>query len=534
MALALEIEYLGGVYFAAIGPDSEAPDWPPQPDRIFSALVATWGAHDGLKEAQAEREALEWLERQSPPVCEASNAEVRTTPSVFVPPNDYVVPRNELTSVRWYRDYLSRGISPPKEGGHHKAWKNAWGAMPDERKRSGSGLLKDRCFPASRPHNPIVRYIWDEEPDESAFNALDRLARDTAYVGHSSSLTRCRFTRLEAIPMNTPLEPQYRVYPGRLKELRECYERFQQSANKKDRPRPGALVTAKTKAPEQRSNTFSDRWLILEHVDGEMPDIRAAAIVSRGIRTALMSGYGQIDETIPTIVSGHETDGSPARTPHMAVVPLSFTGFAHADGRVLGFALVPTTNFNLLEDETFRKVLRKLAPLNDDYGRRVLEVKSAQGTTTNQAFALKFSPSFEAPPGFRFSLKPTVYTDTACRFATVTPIVLDRYLKKRGGARIEEISELVATACERIGLPRPAAVFPDKHSALQGAVSAYPSGRGPAWLNWRLPDALAGRQLTHAVIEFAEPVEGPVLLGAGRFSGIGLCRPLNQSGGERR
>ncbi len=521
MALTLEIEFLSGVCFAAIGPDSEAPDWPPQPDRIFSALVATWGAHD---EPQAEREALEWLEKQLPPMCVASEADARTTPSVYVPPNDYKLPRGELTAVRWFRDYLLQRISPPKEGGHRKAWKSAWDVMPDERKRSG---LKGRYFPSTRPHNPVVRYFWNEEPEEHTLNALDQLARDTAYVGHSASLTRCRFIRSEVAAVDRLQAPKRRVYAGRLRELGESYERFKQSADKKDRPRLGAPVAAKQHAPESRGNVFSDRWLILEHVGGEMPDIRAAAIVARGIRTALMSGYGQIDAEVPPVVGGHEADGSPARAPHMAVVPLSFTGFSYADGRVLGFALVPPSGSDLLQDEAFRKVLRKLAPLNDDYGRRVLEVKSAHGAAANQAFALKLSPSFETSSGLR-SLDPALYTWTARRFATVTPVVLDRHLKKRGEARIEEISEQVATACKRIGLPRPVSVFPDKHSAVQGAVSAYPSGRSPVWLNWRLPDSLAGRQLMHAVIEFAEPVEGPVLLGAGRFVGMGLCRPLGR------
>ncbi|HEU4654083.1 MAG TPA: type I-U CRISPR-associated protein Csb2 [Steroidobacteraceae bacterium] len=521
MALALEIEYLGGVCFAAIGPDSEAPDWPPQPDRIFSALVATWGVHD---EPSDEQEALQWLESQAAPMCAASDANARTAHSVFVPPNDYEVPGRELTAVPWFRDYLSLGISPPKEGGHLKAWKTAWSVLPDERKRSG---LKERYFPASRPYSSIVRYVWSDEPDDAAFSALDKLARDTAYIGHSASLTRCRFMRMESPPVEAAQEPKRRVYPGRLRELSECYTRFRQSTDKKDRPRPGDPVATKPKPPYARRNVFSDRWLILEHVDGEIPDIRAAAIVARGIRTALMSGYGQIGAPIPTVVCGHEADGSAARDPHMAVVPLSFIGFPHADGRVLGFALVPPTGSDLLEDETFRKVLRKLAPLHDGYGRRVLEVKSPYGAATNQAFAVKFSPSFEPSAALR-SLDPMLYTRAAHRFATVTPIVLDRFLKKQGEARIEEISELVAVACERIGLPRPSAVFPDKHSALQGAVSTYPSGRGPAWLNWRLPGALADRQLTHAVIEFAEPVEGPVILGAGRFIGNGLCRPLGQ------
>lgn len=527
MALALEIEFLGGVCFAAICPDNEAPDWPPQPDRIFSALVTTWGAHEGLNQAQAERAALEWLEQQPPPMCAASDREERTTPSVFVPPNDYAIPSGELQRVAWFRNYLGQGKRPPKEGGHKKLWQAAWSVMPDERKRSG---LKERLFPAARPHDPVIRYFWNEEPEESTLNALDQLARDTAYVGHSASLTRCRFMRSESAA-ETAQEPKRRIYKGRLQELSESYMRFLQSANKKDRPRPGDPMTAKPQTTEPRRSVFLDRWLILEHIGGEMPDARAAAIVARGIRTALMSGYGQVNAAVPAWVSGHESDGKPAREePHMAVVPLSFTGFPHADGRVLGFALVPPSNSDLLEDETFRKVLRTLAPLNDVYGRRVLEVKSAQGAAANQAFALKFSPSFEVSPGRR-SLDPALYIRAARRFATVTPIVLDRFLKKQGEARSGEISEQIAVACERIGLPRPVAVFPDKHSALQGAVSAYPSGRGPAWLNWRLPDSLAGRQLTHAVIEFAEPIEGPVLLGAGRFLGMGLCRAL---GGEKR
>ena len=112
-------------------------------------------------------------------------------------------------------------------------------------------------------------------------------------------------------------------------------------------------------------------------------------------------------------------------------------------------------------------------------------------------------------------------------FATVTPIALDRHLKQKGEARLEEVATQIARCCRNIGLPEPDAVGPDKHSAIEGAPSAYPSGKSPAWTNWRLPRSLASRQITHAVIRFAEPVEGPVILGAGRFVGLGLCRPLD-------
>jgi CRISPR-associated protein Csb2 len=51
-------------------------------------------------------------------------------------------------------------------------------------------------------------------------------------------------------------------------------------------------------------------------------------------------------------------------------------------------------------------------------------------------------------------------------------------------------------------------------------------------MNWRLPPSLATRQLTHAVIRFAEPIDGPVILGAGRFVGLGLCRPIDSEAAD--
>lgn len=489
MALALEIEFLGGVCYAAIGPDSGAADWPPQPDRVFSALVATWAAHG---QPDDERRALEWLEALPAPLCRHGEHDGRSSPVAFVPPNDPSVGRAKL----------------------------AGRVLPALRNRQA------RRFPASRLRDSLVHHYWSVEPDESTLAALDRLARDTAYVGHSASLTRCRFSR--ATPSEgVELRPAgRRVYPGRMRELCAAYARFERSADKKDRPSPGAMVSPTPSAPAPRPGVFSDQWLVLEHLDGQMPDLRAAPLVARGIRLALMSGYGQLGLPVPPELSGHEADGSPSRQAHMAVVPLSFTGFDHADGRVLGFALVPSASGALLADEDFLRVLRHLTQRRDaDTGRRVLELKSTEGSARDSAFSLLLTPSFEAPTGKR-SLDPSLYTLRARDFATVTPIALDRHLKARGIARQEEAAELVASACVHIGLPHPESVRVDKHATPQGAPSAYPSGDAPVWMRWRLPESLAGRTLTHAYIRFAEPVAGPVLLGAGRFVGLGLCRPI--------
>jgi CRISPR-associated protein Csb2 len=374
----------------------------------------------------------------------------------------------------------------------------------------------------------VLRFVWsDAAPDAATLSALDRLARDTSYVGHSSSLTRCRFTLERSTPDLTEAKaPERCVYPGRLQELRETYARFEKSASSKDRPLPGARVRSHPATGRIRTSHFADRWLILEHVGGEMPDVRACALVARTIRDALLAGYDRIGlgDRIPEVVSGHSPDGKATRLPHIAIVPLAFVGFVHADGHVMGYAVVPPEDGAILRDDVFRKALRVLAPMDEERGRRILTVRTKEGTPRDAAFSIELSPSFEAS---RRSLDPALYAARARTFATVTPIALDRHLKTKGQARLEEIQTQIAISCRNIGLPEPETVIADKHSAVDGAASSSPSGKSPAWMRWRTPASLASRQLTHAVIRFPEPVDGPVLLGAGRFLGLGLCRPLD-------
>ena len=517
MILWLEVEYLSGVCFAAIGPDSQAPDWPPQPDRIFSALVATWAARG---QARQEADALEWLEKLPIPRILASAAQPRTAPAVYVPPNDYTTPNGELNRLKWYRDYLGKKTSPPEKGGHKKLWMQAWNVMPDQRKRSG---LKERSFPASRPHDPVVRFFWEEAaPNETTLTMLQKLAADTAYVGHSASLTRCHFWVDQEKPdLHTSRLPKRRIYAGRFIELCRAF-------NSGRRPLAGANVPPVVEPVLERTNLFGRRWMILEHVAGDMPDLRACSLVAKSIRNTLLSGYRKNcrDKSIPEVVSGHTPDGSPTREHHLAIVPLPFVGFPYADGHVMGFALVPPHDNPILEDEDFRAALRLLSPLDEELERRVLTISTKSGMPRDRAFAVKLAPTFETPMNKR-SINPALYTVPARTFATLSPIVLDRHLKKKGEARQAEIAAQIAGACRNIGLPEPEAVVADKHSAVEGAPSIEISGKSPAWMRWRLPASLASRQLTHAVIRFSEPVEGPVVLGAGRFMGLGLCRPLD-------
>ena len=476
MSLVLEIEFLTGVCRAAREPASDEPDWPPQPDRVFSALVSAWAARGEHRE---ERAALEWLEEQAPPAVHAGGHAARTAPEVFVPPNDLKFSEAAKTYIK---------------------------VMPDRRPR------QPRRFPVTRPEDPVMAMVWATEPEPVHFKALNAVARDIGYIGHSASLVRCRFLRdsVEA-QSHSATRARRRVYPGRLAELERVHHR------NPIRPliSPGSAVPID---PPARSALSSD-WLVLKTIGGAVPDIRASALVCRVLRKALMCGYRRIGlaDAIPEIVSGHDPNGQPTRLPHLAIAPMAFAGFPYSDGRVFGFALIPPARTTLSDISGLRAAFEKVAPYDPGEERRVLIL---EGAPLREPLCL--SP---AGATTKRSLSPDPYVSAANVWASVTPIVLDRHLKRKDDL---EVRELVANACGNAGLPRPA---PDririgKHSAIVGAPPARPLAGEPHWTRWKTPSPLATRPLIHAVIDFGRETPGPVMLGAGRFTGLGLCRGL--------
>jgi CRISPR-associated protein Csb2 len=489
--LVLEVEWLTGVCFAARSPADEAPDWPVQPDRVFSALVATWGAHGCPAE---ERSALEWLETLGAPRMEAAEAMARVSVTAFVPPNDVAT-------------------------------------LPDRRRR------QPRRFPASMLRaelgSPHLRILWDEAPASSLYlPALQALARDTSYVGHSSALVRCRFLNDNGGAASlVACEVVAAPFHGRLHELESLHGRHIENGDANARPRPAmlALRRATAKAKGARS-LFGREWIVLAAADAERPDIRAAAVIARAMRYALMSAYG---DPIPDWLSGHSADGTPSENPHLAVVPMADVGFTYSDGRLMGLGIVLPRD----REEAWRGAATPAAFEEWRALSRALERLRADKADVgdHRPIALRLGPAglwrLRLAQGSELkSLDPARYCARSALWSSATPIALDRHTKRQGAARLEEAAEITAESCIRLGLPRPARVRVHKHAAIAGAPSAWPPGGAPAWTGWARPKTLAHRLLFHATIEFSEPVRGPVIIGAGRFFGLGLCLP--RSAGE--
>ena len=210
----------------------------------------------------------------------------------------------------------------------------------------------------------------------------------------------------------------------------------------------------------------------------------------------------------PEWFSGHRSDGKPAVSPHMALAPLPFVGATHADGRIMGLALILPRELN--PDEAGHGLDSILHDLATGLPRshRLFDGQWLECTVELDAR--------ERPP---FNLDPLTWTACSRTWASVTPVVLNRHFDGRD--RWERAAQSVKDACQHIGLPRPAEVLLHPVSTVEGVSHAREFPR-------LVRKRDNGRQShAHAVMVFDVPVTGPVLVGAGRFRGYGLCRPVD-------
>ncbi len=469
--LRLDIDLLTGAFRAASVTARDEPEWPPHPDRIFSALVCAW-AENGRD--PAGETALRWLEALDAPLLGASDARPRDVAPAFVPPNDV-------------------------------------GALPKLRTR------RERFFPAMVPDEPVVRLWWEAADAEIAghVGALDRLARMVGYVGHSASLAALRFFRetLEPQPRwipGAPAEVLLRVpCAGRFDELRTGWARMEANGQP-FRPGPAPAVAFRDRLrqrdPDPVHPAWGRRWIVLASEAPRAPALEAFVRVAEAVRGAILH---HADGDLPPALTGHGHHG-PA---HLAVVPLANVGFAHSDGRLFGLALVLPAAHDGLADPVRAVLERAVAAFLHAGG----ELRLGRFGT----WRLQHDPAPE-----RASLQPWRYLRRARTWASATPLVLPRHMKLGRG---DVAAALVAESCRHIGLPQPEEVEAGPHPFLPGTTFARRRrADDPRGVGWLVRESFGHRSLVHARIRFSEPVPGPLLLGAGRHFGLGLMLPLEE------
>ncbi|BAS26092.1 type I-G CRISPR-associated protein Csb2 [Limnochorda pilosa] len=474
----LEIRYLTGRAVAQSVEDRSVPEWPPHPARVFSALVAAF-CETGA--AQPHRAFLEWLELQPPPVISASDAERADVPIHHVPVNDVRAPQAKAAG-----------------NGDFAAARRL---LPEARPR------QPRTFPSVIPHRPTVYMTWpDATPSQALLEAAAELAGRVASLGHSSSLVSLRLCEQPPAPTHVPTEPAadtvvLRVtFEGQLEALDRSYQRRGETGVwglLPSRAQAYRTLGEATEGQRALSGVFEE-MLVFRRVAGPVLPIVAADAVTQLFRAAAMA---QCPEPVPEALSGHRADGAPSTRPHVAFAPLPDVGRPHADGHLMGLAAFLPKG---LAGSERLQVLRALGRVTRLVMGRLGEWELERVTGT--------------PP--QRQLTPSTWMSPSTRWATVTPLLLDRFPKREG-----EEEELVARACRWVGLPEPSFVLTSVQSLFEGVPASHAFHREP-WSK--------GRAAVHALVAFDQPVAGPLLLGAGRYRGLGLLRPYRRGRGIRR
>ena len=127
----------------------------------------------------------------------------------------------------------------------------------------------------------------------------------------------------------------------------------------------------------------------------------------------------------------------------------------------------------------------------------------------------------------KVALDPTRWCRTSMRFITATPIALDKNPGKlrsnqpgTASKAAMEAQHSICEACHRVVGVRPVSVEISLAPLLPGAQHVRD------FLQWPGRSGRTSRVCVHADIRFEEPVRGPLLLGAGRYFGLGLCLPV--------
>jgi len=236
--------------------------------------------------------------------------------------------------------------------------------------------------------------------------------------------------------------------------------------------------------------------------------LRSVLAVVQRWREAILSKCNGLPAPVRELLSGHACDGSPLDRPHLAFLPLACAGHPRAADRLRGMALAlpagTASGDRCAAQRAIAEVRRLvLGPLG------VWAVRPATAGAPSAA------------------LRPETWTAWprgATQWSTVTPFVFDRHPKaKQGAQHRREVAALVTRACTTIGLPPPREVIVTQASLHAGVP---PSSQFP---RPRRKDG-SERRHAHATLVFDAPVRGPIVIGAGRYRGYGVCRPLDIGG----
>lgn len=473
--LVITVEFLHGTYRA--DPDGTAHtgfldrgEWPPAPSRLFAALVAADGT--GGRCRVTDGSELSFLESLPPPTIRADDSSTvmhNVLEPRFIVEGDATFNVNKERRISSTQEYVGRKASEVRPGVRV-------------------------C-----PRHPVVSFAWDiDEIPDAVRRGLELRAARVGYLGCADSPVQVTVAGVAApdeTPAYTP-DPTGDLalgvpQPGLLDALDRHYAQWLQlgpSLRRGQSPGLRRLVTyrrpavARTASREPASELL---WFAL----GSSVSGRRVLSVTETFRRTVLDRYDRICGDVPAVLHGHDL-GEPGYD-SARFLALADVGHRHATGQIHGVAIwLPAGTSTDIVDNC----------------------RSAMASATGfvgPGFASTISPwaGAERP----LAANPTRWSQSALRWATVFPALHERRVKRVDVA-------VVGDWCKHAGLPRPVAVREGRSPFVAGAVDLAPSEVNRV--------DRPHRRYSHIEMIFERPVNGPVVIGAGRQFGFGLCVPV--------
>ena len=479
-------------------------DWPPAPGRLFQALIA--GAARGAELPEKAREALDWLEGLAPPVIAAPRhvqGQARRT----------YVPNNDLDAELRKRDT--------------KSLDRAVAAIRVPR------TLRPMLFDAAMP----VLYCWSLTGSGNGHAAgICALATDLYRLGLGIDMAWAEAAIVDAGEAETKLyrhggilyRPSERgsssvellcPRPGSRQSLTDRFDgtrgRFRSGGTNRQpgrvfaQPSKPRLVKVAYEAPPRRF-LFSLRNGDAGGGFAPRPLCEAAALVREARDRAALKLHdgapGLSEEIERQLVGRGATDADKAA--RIQIVPIPSIGHEHADMEIRRLAVHVPQSCRLRPDDVAWAFAQ--ATWVDPDGVVVRELQRAGDE--------------DAMLGR--------YLRKARRWRSVTPLALPaarrrRTASVRDGGDTKGGSERAEEEIRAAG----AVVQALRHAGIRAKPTEVHVQREPLQRRGERAEAFAAdtrftkEALWHAEIVFAEPVAGPLLLGDGRYLGLGLLQP---------
>jgi len=492
------------------------PDWPPSPARLFQALIA--GTSQGERVAEDDRRAFAWLESLDPPLIAAPTMRAGQGFKNYVPNNDLDAvggdPKRvgEIRAPKLIRPILFDAETPLLYG-----W--TFDEAPEAQANAQRiRAIAERLYQLGRGVD--MAWAWGEIL--SAEKAEARLA------AHGGPLHRPSDS-IGGTTLGVPLKGSFESLIERHKKtrtrFRTLYE-FKPTKREPDRKVAAGQIFVQPPKPRFRHVAYDSppQRLLFDLVGARAPwRLDRIVELTERVRDAaarrLKDQRPDEADKIHNAIVGRRDAGETDKAARVRITPLPSIGHRQADQAVRRILIEIPPNCPLRADDlewTFSGLEAVDATIDSETGE--VRDQLALASAAERGMLAHYGVEDAVPARLWRTITPAALPQQAARRRIDPGRVRE---KAKGGAeRLREqaaAEQAVRQALRHAGIAAPV-------QAIRVQREPF-GGRGARGEDFAPGTRFAKERLWHVEIGFAELLEGPVVIGDGRYLGLGLMAP---------